>query len=134
MWPYATDEQRSHSAGWDSGLVQNFRGTVDATRQCWSERNADNSMKFGDGLQRVQTPSGQSLASGPVARLAAPAVTMGLMRSQASKWAVGWQPRNHRHSGAQGFTAPEGSIFVSALASERRTGGVVDHGECEHEV
>ena len=91
-------------------------------------------MKFGDGLQRVQIPSGQSLASGPVARLAASAVTMGLMRSQANKWAVGWQPRNHRYPGAQGFTAPEGSIFVSALASLRRTGGVVDHGTLEKET
>lgn len=91
-------------------------------------------MKFRDGLQRVQIPPGQSVASRPVARLAASAVTVGLMRSQANKWAVGWQPRNHRHSGAQGFTAPEGSISVGVLASLRGTGGVVDHGTLEEEA
>ena len=91
-------------------------------------------MKFGRGFQRVQAPPGQSVASGPVANLAALATTVGLMRSAANKWAVGLQPRNHRHSGAQGFTAPEGSILVSALASERGTGGVVDHGTFAEET
>ena len=91
-------------------------------------------MKFGRGFQRVRIPPGQSIASGPVANLAAPATTVGLMRSAANKWAVGLQPRNHRHSGAQGFTAPEGSILVSALASERGTGGVVDHGTVAEEA
>jgi len=91
-------------------------------------------MKFGEGFQRVQSPSGQSVASGPVARLAATAATTGLMRSQANKWAVGLQPRNHRHSGAQGFTAPEGSTCVSDLASEQGTGGVEGHGTLEEET
>ena len=91
-------------------------------------------MKFGRGFQRVRIPPGQSIASGPVANLAAPATTVGLMRSAANKWAVGLQSRNHRHSGAQGFTAPEGSILVSALASTRGTGGVGDHGTLAEEA
>ena len=91
-------------------------------------------MKFREGFQRVQAPPGQSIASRPVANLAAPATTVGLMRSAANKWAVGSQPRNHRHSGAQGFTAAEGSILVSVLASERGTGGVVDHGTFAEET
>ena len=91
-------------------------------------------MKFGRGFQRVQAPPGQSVASRPVANLAAPATTVGLMRSAANKWAVESQPRNHRHSGAQGFTAPEGSILVSNMVSERGTGGVVDHGTFAEET
>ena len=79
-------------------------------------------MKFGGGLQRVQIPSGQNLVSGPVARLAASAVTVGLMRSHASKWAVGLQPRNHRHSGARGFTVPEGSSAAPSGARAARPG------------
>ena len=61
-------------------------GVGEANRQCRSERSVqDEDMKFGVVVLRVQAPPGQSLASGPVASLAAASVTMPLMRRQANE-------------------------------------------------
>jgi hypothetical protein len=56
-------------------------GHAEANRRCWFERSVeDDDMKFGHVVLRVQAPPGQSLASRPVASLAAVPVTGRLMR------------------------------------------------------
>jgi hypothetical protein len=93
-------------------------------------------MKFGNVVQWVQSPSGQSVADGPEARLAVVPVTGRLMRSQASESAVGSKPRNTETSGAQDFTGSESSTLEGDRASRRGTGGVEDYGglEEDHQV
>ena len=51
-------------------------------------------MKFRVAVLWVRAPSGQSVASRPVASLAVTPATEWLMRRWASDWAAGSQPRN----------------------------------------
>ena len=55
------------------------------------------------------------------------------MRSQASGWAAGKQPRNQRIPDAQGIGFPESSTPEGTMASQRGTGGVVDCGTVEED-
>ena len=55
------------------------------------------------------------------------------MRSQASDWAAGMQPRNGVLPDAQGLANPEGSTPQGDRASREGTGGVIDCGTAEED-
>ena len=63
---------------------------------------------------------GQSIASRPVADLAAVPVTGPLMRRKAGAWAAGLQSRNRYDRGAEGVRPPERSILGDNKASRSR--------------
>jgi len=69
----------------------------------------------------VRNRPSQSVAGGLVARVAVVPVRGRLMRSQASGWAAGMQPRNSDYPGAQGFDCPESSIPGGDSDPQRRT-------------
>jgi hypothetical protein len=93
----------------------------------------DDDMKFREVVLWVRAPSGQSIASRPVARLAATSAMARLMRRQANDWATGNQPRNCGKPGAQGISKLERSSLGGARASRRGSSGAVECGTAEED-
>ena len=65
----------------------------------------DDVVKFGEAVLWVRAPPGQSVASGPVASLAATSATGRLMRRWASEWAAASQSRNEEVPALKGSEA-----------------------------
>mgnify|MGYP001827442260 CR=1 FL=1 len=91
-WQQRGRDQRAGAGGSDQARL--------VGKECWDEN-----MKSRSVILWVQAPPGQSLASGPVANLAASPVTVRLMRRGASGWAVGNQSRNLAN-----FRCPKGHL------------------------
>ena len=91
-------------------------------------------MKFGEVVQRVQSPSDEGELATSVVSLATAAVTRPAIRRHTNVGAAVSEPRNSLEPDAQGVVAPEGeSDAMREGARWRRIGGVNDSGAHEED-